>query len=110
MPASGSCRFAAFFGFGAGDDAAAFRSTELPLPRFCLAALRRKFTCVQGRGSAIRSNGSTKRAGFLSKSFLSFDIWRKIKDYDGQVGWVHHTMLSGKRTAFIKKGEARRAP
>ncbi len=29
--------------------------------------------------------------------------WRQIKDVDGETGWVHYGLLSGKRTALIKE-------
>jgi SH3-like domain-containing protein len=88
----------------AQDDAAAFRSTELPLPRF--ASLRSDEIYVRtGPGQRYPVEWVYKKGGLPVEIILEFDIWRKIKDYDGQVGWVHHTMLSGKRTAFIKKGE-----
>ncbi|MSO72638.1 MAG: hypothetical protein EXQ84_03385 [Rhodospirillaceae bacterium] len=30
-----------------------------------------------------------------------FDTWRRIRDPDGAEGWVHQSMLSGKRTAVV---------
>ena len=30
-----------------------------------------------------------------------FDTWRRIRDSDGSVGWVFHSLLSGKRTAVV---------
>lgn len=30
-----------------------------------------------------------------------FDQWRRIRDVDGTVGWVHQTMLSGRRTLLV---------
>jgi SH3-like domain-containing protein len=30
-----------------------------------------------------------------------FDTWRRIRDHDGAEGWVHQSMLSGKRTAVV---------
>ena len=32
-----------------------------------------------------------------------FDTWREIKTPDGDVGWVHSSLLSGKRTAMISQ-------
>src|SRR5690606_22305393 len=29
-----------------------------------------------------------------------FDTWRKIRDFDGSVGWVHQNLLSGKRAGL----------
>ena len=35
-----------------------------------------------------------------------FELWRKIKDWEGSETWVHKSMLSGKRTAkIISPGE-----
>ena len=30
-----------------------------------------------------------------------FELWRKIKDWDGSESWVHKSMLSGKRTVRV---------
>ncbi len=27
--------------------------------------------------------------------------WRQIRDIDGAVGWIHHSLLSGRRTALV---------
>jgi SH3-like domain-containing protein len=29
-----------------------------------------------------------------------FDAWRKIRDWRGTVGWIHRSMLTGKRTVI----------
>lgn len=34
-----------------------------------------------------------------------FDVWRKIRDNQGEGGWVSQTLLSGERTALIKGEE-----
>jgi len=41
-----------------------------------------------------------------------FDLWRKIRDIDGAEGWVHASMLSGRRSAVVTGGvrALRRAP
>ena len=31
----------------------------------------------------------------------SFDAWRRVKDVDGTVGWMHHTQLSDARTVLF---------
>lgn len=30
-----------------------------------------------------------------------FDTWRRVRDPDGEEGWVHQSMLSGQRTGVI---------
>jgi len=32
------------------------------------------------------------------KEIATYDAWRKVKDVDGTVGWMHHTQLTDKRT------------
>lgn len=41
-----------------------------------------------------------------------FDGWRKVRDWQGSVGWVHRSLLSGRRWAMVRKGiqGLRRAP
>ena len=31
----------------------------------------------------------------------AFDAWRKVKDKDGTVGWMHHTQLTDRRTVVF---------
>jgi len=31
------------------------------------------------------------------------DVWRKVRDIQGDEGWVHSAMLSGRRTAIVSK-------
>jgi SH3-like domain-containing protein len=41
-----------------------------------------------------------------------FESWRRIRDWEGTLGWVHQSMLRGRRTALVT-GEPRvlrRAP
>jgi SH3-like domain-containing protein len=41
-----------------------------------------------------------------------FDTWRKVRDWQGTEGWVHQSMLSGRRTVIVRAGVApmRREP
>jgi SH3-like domain-containing protein len=34
-----------------------------------------------------------------------FESWRKIRDWEGTIGWVHQSMLDGRRTALVTGGE-----
>jgi len=36
-----------------------------------------------------------------------FDHWRRIREWDGTVGWVQEHMVDGKRFAIVEKGGAR---
>lgn len=36
-----------------------------------------------------------------------FDNWRQVRDVEGTTGWVHQSMLSGRRTATVSVAKAR---
>jgi len=78
----------------------AFRSTALPLPRFVSLGSDQVFVRT-GPGQRYPVKWEYKKKGLPVEIVLEYDIWRKIRDFDGQVGWVHHTLLNGKRMAFI---------
>lgn len=81
------------------------QTTGLPLPRFV----------------TLRSNQVNVRSGpaprypiewvFVRKDMpveitQEFDTWRRIRDWEGSEGWVHQSMLSGKRSLVVT-GETR---
>ncbi|WP_207455997.1 SH3 domain-containing protein [Azospirillum sp. SYSU D00513] len=86
-------------------DKSPVHGTGLPLPRFV----------------TLRSNEVNARSGpgvrypvewvFVRKEMpveitAEFDTWRRIRDWEGSEGWVHQSMLSGKRSIMIR-GETR---
>ncbi len=80
----------------------------LPLPRF--ASLKSDHVNVRG--------GPTKdhdvawvymRPALPIEIIAEFENWRKIRDRDGSEGWVYHTLLSGKRTAYVARPKAQPA-
>ena len=34
-----------------------------------------------------------------------FKNWRKIREWEGDIGWVHKSMLKGQRWAIVQKGK-----
>jgi SH3-like domain-containing protein len=42
-----------------------------------------------------------RRKNYPVLIIASFDAWRRVKDVDGTVGWMHHTQLSDARTAVF---------
>jgi SH3-like domain-containing protein len=42
-----------------------------------------------------------RRHAYPLKVVGSFDTWRRVKDADGTVGWMHHTQLSDVRTVLF---------
>lgn len=48
-----------------------------------------------------------RRKGLPVQIVGSFDVWRRVRDMDGEAGWIHRTMLSPTRTAvLIGQGDA----
>lgn len=77
----------------------------LPLPRFAsLAADRINVRTGPGKQYPIR--WIYARNGLPVKIVEEFDTWRKIEDQDGDDGWVHVSLLSGRRTISIVKSVA----
>ncbi len=77
-----------------------FNPTGLPLPRF--VSLSKNITNVRaGPGRKYPVKWVIKKRGLPVEIILEFDHWRKIRDKDGEVGWVFKTLLSGKRTALV---------
>ena len=31
----------------------------------------------------------------------SYDVWRRVRDHDGTVGWINNSMLSARRTVLV---------
>lgn len=42
-----------------------------------------------------------RRAGLPVEIIQEFENWRRIRDSEGEEGWVFHSLLSGRRTALI---------
>lgn len=82
----------------------AFSHSGLKLPRF--VSLGKRQTNVRaGPGQRYPVKWVMHRKSLPVEIVLEFENWRKIRDHEGQSGWVYHTLLSGKRTALIR-GEA----
>lgn len=79
----------------------AFRSTAYPLPRFASMGSGESYVRA-GPGMKFPVKWVLTRKGLPVEIILEFDAWRKIKDIDGDEGWVHQSLLSGRRTAFVK--------
>lgn len=77
--------------------------TGLPLPRF--ASLRaNKVHLRTGPGIRYPVDWIFVQRHMPIEIVAEFENWRKVRDWQGTEGWVHRTMLSGKRTAVVKGG------
>ncbi len=71
-----------------------------PLPRF--VSLKSSAVNVRrGPGKDYPVAWRFVRAGLPVEIIQEFDTWRKIRDSDGAEGWVHQSLLSGRRTAIV---------
>lgn len=87
------------------------RQTGLPLPRY--ASLRSaKVNLRAGPGIRYPVEWVYMRRGLPLMIVAEFDAWRKVRDWRGTVGWVHRSMLTGKRTVIATASEVvlRRKP
>ncbi len=75
-------------------------TTDLPRPRF---------VSIKG-GSAMMRTGpgerfpimwEYKRAGLPMEVLQEYQIWRKVRDPAGVVGWMNKALLTGQRTAMV---------
>ncbi len=72
----------------------------LPLPRF--VSLRSEPINVRvGPGTRYQVAWVFLKPALPVEIIQEFDTWRKIRDVDGQEGWVHQNLLSGLRTGYI---------
>ncbi len=86
-----------------------FLSTILIPSLFCLPLPR--FVCLRASQANVHIGPATKypitwilkRSGMPLKIIAEFDHWRQIQDIDGDIGWIHKSLLSGKLTVYITK-------
>jgi SH3-like domain-containing protein len=76
-------------------------SSGLPIPRFVTLAAEKVFVRT---GPALRYpiKWVYQRERLPVEIIQEFDTWRKIRDMDGDDGWVHQSLLSGDRSAIVK--------
>ena len=77
----------------------------LPLPRF----VSLKSDHVNVRGGPNKDHDVAwvyTRPALPVEITAEYENWRRIRDRDGTEGWVYHSLLSGKRTAYVAKPKA----
>lgn len=76
-------------------------SSGLPIPRFVSIASEKVFVRT---GPALRYpiKWVYQRDKLPVEVVQEFDTWRKVRDIDGDDGWVHQSLLSGERSVIVK--------
>lgn len=75
-------------------------ASGLPLPRFASLGSS-KINVRVGPGQKYEVAWIFIQNGLPIEIIQEFDAWRKIRDSEGAEGWIHKTLLSGRRTALV---------
>lgn len=78
--------------------------TSLPLPRY-VSLKSDKVNLRAGPSTGHATRWVYERAGLPVEIIAEFDNWRRVRDSDGEDGWVWHSLLSGRRTALVAPWE-----
>ena len=83
----------------------------LPVPRF-VSLKSSRINVRRGPGSDNQIVWVFKRKGLPVEVTAESGRWRRIRDREGDVGWVWHSMLDGRRSAIVtgQKGEKTPVP
>jgi SH3-like domain-containing protein len=84
--------------------AAARDQAGLPLPRY-VSLRASRINLRSGPGMNFPVQWVYQRKHMPVEVVAEYDTWRKIRDWQGTVGWVHQSMLDGSRYALITGGE-----
>jgi len=84
----------------AGGIASAAPSAPPPKPYFVSIKADKAFM-REGPSDNNRIKWVYQRKGLPLEVLASFEVWRRVKDMDGEIGWVHTALLSRDRTAII---------
>jgi len=77
-----------------------FNRSGQPIPRFVSVKSDKVFV-RSGPGVRYPIKWVFKKKGYPIEVIQEFDTWRKIRDHEGEEGWIHQTLLSGKRRALV---------
>ncbi len=72
----------------------------LPLPRYVSLKAQRVNMRV-GPGRDYKVEWMYTKAGLPLEILQEYDNWRKVRDFEGEEGWILQSLLSGKRTAIV---------
>ncbi len=74
--------------------------TRLPLPRY-VSVNTSEANVRTGPGLRYRIKWVLQRKGMPLEIIAEFEQWRKIRDIQGDEGWMHRSQLSNNRTVTI---------
>lgn len=74
--------------------------TGRPLPRY-VSLKRAKVHMRRGPGKEFKIDWIYYRKNLPVKIILEYLRWRKVEDFEGYTGWVHASLLSGKKSMIV---------
>ncbi len=74
--------------------------TGLPLPRF-VSLRAAEVNLRAGPGTRYPIDWVYRRSGMPVEIIDEFDTWRRIRDWQGTEGWIHQSMVQGRRGVLI---------
>ena len=78
-------------------------TTDLPVPRF--VSIRSGQAMMRtGPGERFPIKWEYRRAGLPMEILREYEIWRQVRDPDGEIGWMNKALLTGTRTAVVTGG------
>src|SRR4029077_1903829 len=61
----------------------------------------------EGPGENHRIKWVYHRKGLPVEVIATFEVWRRVRDMDGEIGWIHVALLSRERMAVVRgEGQA----
>ena len=72
----------------------------LPIPRF-VSLKRSKVNVRRGPSSQHKLAWVFHFKGLPVEIVAEFENWRRVRDSDGQEGWIYHSLLAGTRTVSV---------
>ncbi len=76
--------------------------TNLPIPRF-VSLKAAEGNVRRGPSLTHRIDWVFKHRGMPLEIIAEYGHWRRVRDRDGQGGWVHYSLLSGVRTVIVEE-------
>jgi SH3-like domain-containing protein len=83
----------------------AFAAASAPQPYFVSLKVDEAYM-REGPSEMHRIKWIYRRKGLPLEVIASFDVWRRVRDMDGEVGWMHTALLSRERMAVVTGGAA----
>lgn len=88
-------------GIGAPPKRTISPASGLPVPRF-VSLKSGRINVRRGPGDDYPIEWVFEKKGLPVEITAESDRWRRIRDREGDVGWVWHSMLDGRRTAIVQ--------